>query len=135
MGPGINEVKAREEFLQLMQAYSNESLATIHEFQEHMINATLMGYLKDEGLSTFGPVKDKNLEHPVNIASYAMVRYTTMQTEGIVYPVPEYLAGKGLRYETPDDLIKIAVEALYHYAHPQEGTDSIVTAKPKTAHV
>lgn len=164
MGPSIDEIKTRdtsEEFLQLMQAYSNEPTAVIHEFQEHMVNAALMshfkyGWVSDKSythykkLSTFedfGFTKDKNLEHQVNIANYAMFRYITTPIEGITYPAPEYLAGKGLRYEpaipeyeTPEDLVKIAAEALRRYAHPQggehyQGTDSdksVVKAKPKS---
>lgn len=163
--PSIEEIRNRdtsEEFLQIMQAYASDiSPAVIHDFQTHMINAALMshykyGWVEDKSythykkLSTFegfGFAKDKNLEHQINIANYAMFRYITMPIEGIVYPAPEHLAGKGLKYEpstveyeTPEDLVNIAVEALRRYANPQggehyQGTDSdksVVKAKPKS---
>lgn len=133
-----------ESFLNLMQAYApaNIPIPKIHEFQQHMRDAATMshykyGWVKDKSythykkLSTFeqgGFNKDKNLEHQVNIANYAMFRFITMPPEGLVYPAPPSLAGHGLKYEpaapeveTWDDLIQIAVEALNRYVFPQEG--------------
>ena len=162
----MDDIRTRdtsEDFLNLMQAYAPVDItqAQVHEFQEHMVSAALMshfkyGWVKDKSythykkLSTFegfGFAKDKNLEHQVNIANYAMFRYITAPVEGLIYPARPEHAGHGLKYEpqtpemeTSEDLIQIAVEALYRFTHPQEGefyqgTDSdksVVKAKPKS---
>lgn len=159
----IKNKDTSESFLNLMQAYAPPDIpiSKIHEFQRHMIGAAMMshykyGWVKDKSythykkLSTFenGAFnKDKNLEHQVNIANYAMFRFITMPNEGLIYPAPPRNAGHGLQYipptpevETVDDLLQVAVEALHRYAFPQEGeryqgTDSdksVVKAKPKS---
>ena len=128
-----------EDFMELMRVYAPEGEFN-REFITKMQNAALMshfkyGWVADKpsthyqmltGFENKAFAKDKNLEHMVNVANYAMFRYMTNELD------PGHA-------ENPQNLIELAVEAMVHYNHPgqdefYQGTDSdksVVKAKPK----
>lgn len=130
----ILEEDMSEEYISLLQVYAHENYT--EEFVQHMRSTALMshfkyGWVKDKpyehytmlaGFEDKAFAKDKNLEHMVNIANYAMFRYVT--NKGQIDPM---------------DLVEIGVEAMRRYKHPEEGefyegTDSdksVVKVKPK----
>lgn len=110
-----------ENFIHLMKVYAPDNEYNI-DFVNHMRNAAIMshykyGWVMDKPSSHYKMLagfedkafnKDKNLEHMVNVANYAMYRFMTNEVD------PAYV-------ENPQELIATAVAAMIHYNHPEEG--------------
>lgn len=116
----ILEKDTSQEYLTMLRIYGDEEYNA--EFVQHMLDAAIMSHYKYgwvsakpsshyqmlAGFEDAGFAKDKNLEHMINIANYAMFRYMMN-------------GRKGAEPENPEKLIQIGVEAMTRYNHPEEG--------------
>lgn len=119
----ILKADSSEEFLNLMQIYSEDSFD--RSFVERMQKAVVMshykyGFISEKPNSHYSMLagfddvaykKDKNVEHMINIANYAMFRYIQKDKYG----------------ENPQDLLTIAIDAMHEYTQNIDnyvGTDS-----------
>ena len=116
----VIEKDTSQEYLTMLRIYGGDEYNG--QFIQHMLDAAVMshykyGWVADKPASHYrmlagfedgGFAKDKNLEHMINIANYAMFRYMMN-------------GRKGEEPENPRKLIEIGVEAMRHYNHPEEG--------------